>query len=372
MPECGHCIEVEAMDNWMAMEGGGQIQPKCCPRCKTTVRTCLRYGDIIKSTYEDIAKVKQKMLNVRGNPLDFFNKTSAQLSACDRLFNKMNILGPQKNSVVIAIENELTAIRHQLKRKRKSNGTTIDPPIGPDQRYQILVNLDFMERVLEMMEKILRDQYPSSTKNLASRVSDIARFSLPSRPIPDRNLTTPMTPEFVNKFSAVVHKLLRSVIDRDRISVEENRAVGRELDRLDLVRAYYVLQSHPTYTVSGKNTPERELVERLLTKNIEVLKEEEKREIKTALETLGDKLRAGLGISDGERREIVSAMGMLKGHWFKCPNGHIYAIGECGGAMEVSRCNECHALIGGTRHRLLDGNALAGEMDGANQPSWPQ
>ena len=39
-----------------------------------------------------------------------------------------------------------------------------------------------------------------------------------------------------------------------------------------------------------------------------------------------------------EKRQIVKAIGLSKGHWFKCPRGHVYAIGECGGAMETSKC----------------------------------
>ena len=57
-------------------------------------------------------------------------------------------------------------------------------------------------------------------------------------------------------------------------------------------------------------------------------------------------LRTGLGISDMERKDIVKAIGLSQGHWYKCPNGHIYAIADCGGATEESACNECGALIG--------------------------
>jgi hypothetical protein len=32
---------------------------------------------------------------------------------------------------------------------------------------------------------------------------------------------------------------------------------------------------------------------------------------------------------------------------FECPNGHYYVIGECGGAMEKSKCPECKEEIGG-------------------------
>ncbi len=36
------------------------------------------------------------------------------------------------------------------------------------------------------------------------------------------------------------------------------------------------------------------------------------------------------GLSQKERVEIVNAIGLSKGHWYKCPNGHFYCIGECG------------------------------------------
>jgi hypothetical protein len=31
--------------------------------------------------------------------------------------------------------------------------------------------------------------------------------------------------------------------------------------------------------------------------------------------------------------EIMKATNIGRGHWNKCPNGHYYAIGDCGGAM---------------------------------------
>lgn len=56
-----------------------------------------------------------------------------------------------------------------------------------------------------------------------------------------------------------------------------------------------------------------------------------------------------------EQRMAIKAMGFgATGHWFRCRNGHPFAIGDCGGAMEISRCPECGESIGGTDHRLLD------------------
>ena len=68
---------------------------------------------------------------------------------------------------------------------------------------------------------------------------------------------------------------------------------------------------------------------------------------------------------------IVKAINLRQGHWFKCPNGHYYAIGECGGAMEISKCADCGAEIGGTGHRTLASNRLASEIDGASRPAYP-
>mmetsp|Transcript_7281 Transcript_7281/g.12466 ORF Transcript_7281/g.12466 Transcript_7281/m.12466 type:complete len:264 (-) Transcript_7281:828-1619(-) len=85
--------------------------------------------------------------------------------------------------------------------------------------------------------------------------------------------------------------------------------------------------------------------------------------------------RAGTTISKEEIAQVVKALqNDLRGtgHWFKCKNGHPYAIGECGGAMEKSRCPECNEVIGGQSHRLHDGNQFAPEMDNAPHPAWSE
>ena len=65
-------------------------------------------------------------------------------------------------------------------------------------------------------------------------------------------------------------------------------------------------------------------------------------------------------------------MNLKPGHWFKCPQGHIYVITECGGAMEKSMCPDCGAMIGGENHDLVEDNQLASEMDGAKHPAWSE
>lgn len=70
-------------------------------------------------------------------------------------------------------------------------------------------------------------------------------------------------------------------------------------------------------------------------------------------------------VSDDEQRMVVAALdvgtgvGSFGGHWYQCRNGHPYAIGECGGAMETSRCPECGEEVGGRDHHLSSSNDVA-------------
>ena len=55
-----------------------------------------------------------------------------------------------------------------------------------------------------------------------------------------------------------------------------------------------------------------------------------------------EKTVTGLGISEVEKRQVVAAMGEAKGHWYSCPNGHVYNIGDCGGATVEANCPDCN------------------------------
>lgn len=69
-------------------------------------------------------------------------------------------------------------------------------------------------------------------------------------------------------------------------------------------------------------------------------------------------------VSVEEKMQIVGALGFANtGHYYNCPNGHMFVITECGGAMERSLCPECGETIGGTSHHLDPSNSRATEFD---------
>ncbi|EWC48917.1 hypothetical protein DRE_00222 [Drechslerella stenobrocha 248] len=71
-------------------------------------------------------------------------------------------------------------------------------------------------------------------------------------------------------------------------------------------------------------------------------------------------------VSDKEMRELYAAMATEfrgTGHWYTCPNGHQFTIGECGMAMELAKCNECGAQIGGQNHTAVEGVRIDGDLE---------
>lgn len=103
------------------------------------------------------------------------------------------------------------------------------------------------------------------------------------------------------------------------------------------------------------------------------------KEVSDVIEKLKKALKCNAQLTAEEMKMIHSAMSKnfyggasAQGHWFKCRNGHTYVITECGGAMETAKCpvQGCGVVIGGSNHRLAEGQKLASEMDGATRPAW--
>ncbi|CAI5506821.1 unnamed protein product, partial [Closterium sp. Naga37s-1] len=67
-------------------------------------------------------------------------------------------------------------------------------------------------------------------------------------------------------------------------------------------------------------------------------------------------------LTEREKGDVYRAIGLGGGHWYRCPNGHVYVIGECGRAWVESRCPECNEVVGGRGHVLREGNASASDF----------
>ena len=337
LPNCGHTIEVEGLDHWMDMKEEKEIQMKGCPRCKTMVRDCYRYGNVLKRNMKDIVLVKQKLLANRERQQDFAQrilpKWTKIVSSIDSVFTVV------RHPISTDMRDSLNGIQSMLTPRLVKNKPVYDS-IDADQRFLIEVQFDIAERIVELVKK-------SSVQ-------------------PNRQ----MKPELLQQILDRSQLVFVSSVQRHHMSKEDYDDVVQEMERLSLVRAFFLLKSAPSYESHSNILTTKKQVEDLLIFNLKKLEASDKVQLKTILERLGTMLSTGLGIDETERQQIVKALGMRQGHWFKCPNGHIYLITECGGAMQEGRCNECGAIIGGGSHTLRRDNRLASEMDGARYAAW--
>ncbi|NXS45373.1 ZNFX1 protein, partial [Balaeniceps rex] len=313
LEDCGHVFESQGLDHYMD-EDDDVIKLKVCPICQTPIRKNLRYGTIVKRRLDEIEKVKEKI----------------QGPAQEIESSRQRLQGALTGNAVL--QRNLPHKYLMLEDKLKASDLSTKS-IGLIENQ-----LNFYERVADLTNSMSKIDV-SERKGLRKRLDEVQEW-----------------------------------LDKPRLSF-----TGQELSDLqsEIQRLTYLLSLLARCkSASGMITPAlaaeiasaREILE-----GTKKFTEEDEAAVKADLERLCTTLPvSGLGISEAERVQIVSAIGCPRGHWFKCRNGHIYVIGDCGGAMERSKCPECHAVIGGTNHTLDSTNSLASEMDGATHAAWSE
>lgn len=160
----------------------------------------------------------------------------------------------------------------------------------------------------------------------------------------------------------------------NRITNQEINDFQLELDRFEKIVQLCNIEAEPSFKVVRIKPEVNEyhvLIWKVL-KSIERFNDKENRIAKKLIKDLRDMVNKNMIVTAEEKRMIHKAMGMSAGHWYKCPNGHTYCITECGGAMQIGKCNECGAAIGGQNHALLSTNRHDGEMDGSRFAAWSE
>ncbi|XP_014191465.1 NFX1-type zinc finger-containing protein 1 [Haplochromis burtoni] len=325
LEDCKHIIEYTAMDIYMGMDDNNQaneveqvaIKLKECPKCRTPIRNNLRYGSQINRSLEEIEMVKEK---INGQQSDIEKKTKAL-----RTQWRENLRTYEMDD-----QKEYMLIKESLKK----------PYLTANDLWVVENKMDFLIRVQKLLKIEKKDMMDMDRDKFSKNVA-----------------------EFVCWLNSYHQKFTdQQVFD-----------LQRELQRLSLlaelnVRCHLANERRQTDQIQSDVQKIRDILE-----TWGQFTEQDEQKVKEAMKKLDEMFPlSGLGISDEERKMIVSAMKMRPGHWYKCPNGHVYLITECGGAMESRHCPDCNATIGGQSHILASDNQVASEMDGAQHPAWSE
>jgi len=328
LEDCKHAIEQNGMEYYMTHQiEEGEIEVKTCPRCKTIIRHNRRYGNILRTRLKDIMNVKKKVF---GNSEELLNTSVKLYSELSSGWTTDFIKDTKK-----FILDQLVDVYYHTDGTKTKKWKKVDVHRMHSLNYIASLGRD----VIKHLNDTALSTQPILHIDLAHRYKEMF-YHLCKRELP--------------------------------LSYIEMRDFNKEFDRMYEYYLLYLRKASPRFT-TGHSRAEP-LYQRALgiLKNRGVFSDQMKAQLREVLKNIDESIKSGLGISDTERREILAAFNMRQGRWFKCPNGHVYVITECGGAMQESTCNECGARIGGGSHRLRSDNALASEMDGATQPLYPQ
>ncbi|XP_028413342.1 NFX1-type zinc finger-containing protein 1-like [Dendronephthya gigantea] len=352
--DCGDIFERKGLDQYIdkqdkEMKSGQStsIQMIKCPKCQTPIRTSLRYGNIVKKILRDFEGVKSTISRESYSSTPIFRHKMKKDIEC-----------------ITDFPDEISKISEKL----KSSVLTAEEQNIIENQVHFLTFMSKLKDIIEQAESI-KNRLP-------------ARRYHRRRLIPEADTNTeeddpedPEDPE-VESMKCELKELLEWVMKlRFRFGEQELEEFNDELERALLVFTYLTLSLEirkSEIRLSETETRYFEYIKATLetgTRLTEKTKQTCTRRLKTITKNnaLGVKYTT---VTEEERNLIVKAVGLSKGHWFKCPKGHIYCIGECGGATEESQCPECRSRIGGTQHRLLPDNSLAPEMDGASHAAW--
>ena len=293
LQDCMHVIESRALDKYMHMrDEANAIQLKGCPICKTTIRKCLRYGKLINQVLDDIERVKQQMIGDTGiidrvtNQISLHPITSA-IRHC-KVNVRLNVPRILKNAVKMSRYNQYQlSFEESLKRLKDGQLCTETQLLSLENQHRLVkATLDIKFRIKENMRK-------------DANYSQVIK----------QNLIV-LSPEFLARLSLQVGVL----------SEEEFDDFTREIQR---GKAYLKLLKMKSAIVSvGKDKEGAEhimKINRLITET-DRFTEDKENEVSENLIQLKELLKIdGLGITNEERLQIIKAVGLSKGHWFKCP-----------------------------------------------------
>lgn len=299
LPDCGHCIEVEGMDYWMNIDED-RVEMKCCPRCKTVINLCFRYGNIMRKNFKGIVIVKNRQFQAVPSPELFINNVAPKMK---QLKDSLSTLkGRLDQKIGESLNSLLDSVNQQMK-PRISNKKPVYKLDG-DLQNTVQIKIDVVKRMLDLLERTM----PAAP---VQRRSDLHTPATTSNQVQQVTIR----PELLAEFHGRIQILLDSLSNRSRATYVEYESMVSELDRLEFLRAFYVLKSVAVYPTVAAG--EKHEIVTLLTRNVRKLDERDKNRLRGLMRSLDEKLQSGLKISrEEERRIVMNAVGLRQGNWF--------------------------------------------------------
>ena len=340
LSDCKHMFEVTALDRWMEIESRGNVKLKECPKCKTPIRRSFRYGNIVKIILNDIDKVKEKIIDSQKK---FGKMKSKGYLLCKEVFYwEMDL---SESIMPCAYENGFP--KKEELRKESSLRILLLSPVLSIRLVAVIFSVDNLTDVCRIVNQA------TIWKGIWMLKRKYRSFKIPY---------------FYTMFADLEQYLIQ------KVSRQQYEQILMEYKRLQLYLNTYK-SKHDLCKLKLPLDSIRSIQVEHLTRFLELFEGGEaiSADELDQIDSKVKEIRDGWGLrifTVAEKVMVLKGIGLGKGHWFKCEEGHVYAIGECGGAMERGTCPECGNQIGGTNHALAHGNTHASEFDDSQYAAY--
>ena len=325
LDDCQHVFAVEALDHWMDQKDESIhqiIQWKGCPICKKPVMKTLRYANVAKQLLRDLNEVKKK---------EFYFLTTRQRQQ---------------------MKKELSQIpKEELEGIGLNFPSSIQAKIVSDAELQkVYVSFLSASNVLQAHKDI-------------DQLLEVQKSGTKTATLAERQLIL-----FLSQASDFLD-LIKTYQDCNKLTDQMILDITAEHKRFLLLQKCLKLECAMIATAQDDQTS-KDLsdVQSACATSFMKLSDQDYQTKSELLKSVQGRQQIPLTIE--ERKMIISAIGAKPGSWYKCPQGHFYNIGECGGAMQIGKCPECGSQIGGQNHRLIETNEHAGDFDGSGYAAW--
>ena len=349
--DCGHVFEVTALDYWMDKDGEtDDIKLKECPKCKTPIRISYRYADIVKEKLADVELVKERL----NDEEEQYQELTAKLIRKTRsLVRKYPDVRSRNASPETYYESGSEEEECEEQTHTDVGASSYDVLCSWLQQRKTMAELNAIKNQIKLLEQIYKIREKIKT--------DLLRNTCYGVLIPPSGNQTALDQMFLQAATEVDEKLnhLEEDLMKFQISSQRLTDISDEVLCVGLFLKIRVVQCEIKKRSIDIRFDDEEWLGRQ-RKQLDAGKKLTKQDADDIEATINE-IRGKCGLNSltpEERVMIVKAMNFAKGHWYKCPNGHIYAIGECGGANQQRACPECGETIGGENHRLAQGNQV--------------
>ncbi|KAF2022581.1 hypothetical protein EK21DRAFT_82987 [Setomelanomma holmii] len=332
---CGHIFTIDSLDGTMGMQEYYEVNlltgnyvrlktsaepfsikdAKPCPECRASLRNLARYGRIVRRALLDESAKKLTMYKIINEVAYFFHKLSKDEQPYQRVHDLVEMVRRKNTSLDSVAEFEFSSEELQLREHLQAGNLLI-------RGYLILFSdvISVHKKTLVGTQGTLRVDFTANRVLCEELVAEAAQSKSIYQEAEAQVLWA--------KFAAMECSILETEYEAEDLGLQNHVDLLKQnaIDRLNTVEEICTQQEKTSKAHS-------DLIRR---------------------------------VSCTEMRMVVTVMAKEfggTGHWYRCVNGHPFTVGECGMPMQLARCPECGAGVGGQSHRSTEGVTQARDIE---------